>query len=184
MVRVTVHYTPQASLADACWRLAAGRPIVRDASGKPRLQHSAAGIGWAHSHGAGLAALAEDAEIGVDLEVLRPQPDALAIARAQFAPAELDWLLARPEAGRSIDFLRLWTLKEAYLKATGEGLSRPLESFTVLPGDGAEARLAAVDGDRRIGQDWTLRTLEAPAGLVAAAAVRWGCGGTSFILMT
>jgi 4'-phosphopantetheinyl transferase len=57
----------------------------------------------------------------VDVERVRPLP-ALGVARRWFPPAELAWLGDRPEAGRTVDFLRLWTAKEAVGKALGQGL--------------------------------------------------------------
>ncbi|MEH1165959.1 4'-phosphopantetheinyl transferase superfamily protein [Micromonospora sp. CPCC 205539] len=59
--------------------------------------------------------------VGVDVERVRPLP-ALALARRWFPPAELSWLAGRPEAGHAVDFLRLWTAKEAVGKALGLGL--------------------------------------------------------------
>ncbi|MFG1649772.1 4'-phosphopantetheinyl transferase family protein [Micromonospora sp. NPDC049275] len=59
--------------------------------------------------------------VGVDVERVRPLP-ALALARRWFPPAESSWLAARPEVGHAVDFLRLWTAKEAAGKALGLGL--------------------------------------------------------------
>ncbi|MEU4555676.1 4'-phosphopantetheinyl transferase family protein [Micromonospora violae] len=95
-----------------------GRPIVRvdDATGSVELAVSV-------SRTAGLVVVAarRAGAVGVDVERVRPLP-ALALARRWFPPAELAWLGDRPEAHRTVDFLRLWTAKEAVGKALGRGL--------------------------------------------------------------
>ncbi|MFI6255590.1 4'-phosphopantetheinyl transferase family protein [Micromonospora zamorensis] len=96
-----------------------GRPLVR-ASDDPA---GSCGLPVSVSRTAGLVVVAarRAGAIGVDVERVRPLP-ALALARRWFPPAELTWLADRPEAGRAVDFLRLWTAKEAVGKALGQGL--------------------------------------------------------------
>ncbi|MEU5672879.1 4'-phosphopantetheinyl transferase superfamily protein [Micromonospora sp. NPDC047753] len=95
-----------------------GRPVVRvdEATGSVELAVSV-------SRTAGLVVVAarQAGAVGVDVERIRPLP-ALALARRWFPPAELAWLGDRPEASRTVDFLRLWTAKEAVGKALGQGL--------------------------------------------------------------
>lgn len=75
------------------------------------------------SRGGGVTVVAvrTDGPVGVDVEQCRQLP-ALGLARRWFDLAEVAWLAARPEAGQSRDFLRLWTAKEAVGKALGLGL--------------------------------------------------------------
>ncbi|MBQ0989839.1 4'-phosphopantetheinyl transferase superfamily protein [Micromonospora sp. H61] len=95
-----------------------GRPVVRvdEVAGSVELAVSV-------SRTAGLVVIAarRAGAVGVDVERIRPLP-ALALARRWFPPGELAWLGDRPEAGRTVDFLRLWTAKEAVGKALGRGL--------------------------------------------------------------
>ncbi|MCX5116654.1 4'-phosphopantetheinyl transferase superfamily protein [Micromonospora sp. NBC_00362] len=95
-----------------------GRPVVRvaEVTGSVELAVSV-------SRTAGLVVVAASraGAVGVDVERIRPLP-ALALARRWFPPTELAWLGDRPEAGRTVDFLRLWTAKEAVGKALGRGL--------------------------------------------------------------
>ncbi|MCG5438194.1 4'-phosphopantetheinyl transferase family protein [Micromonospora foliorum] len=95
-----------------------GRPVVGvdETTGSVELAVSV-------SRTAGLVVVAarRAGAVGVDVERVRPLP-ALALARRWFPPAELAWLGDRPEAGRTVDFLRLWTAKEAVGKALGRGL--------------------------------------------------------------
>jgi 4'-phosphopantetheinyl transferase len=60
---------------------------------------------------------------------LDPAKADLAVAEQFFAPLELTILQDAPAADRTKLFFRLWTLKEAYIKAVGTGLAMPLDSF-------------------------------------------------------
>jgi 4'-phosphopantetheinyl transferase len=80
-----------------------------------------------HSGGWALIAAAES-PVGVDLEAARPMPDALDLARGNFAPGEIAALAA---PCREAAFLACWTCKEAFVKALGAGLSLALDGFEV-----------------------------------------------------
>jgi 4'-phosphopantetheinyl transferase len=104
------------------------------AHGKPRLGGRLAATGLrfnlAHTHGLVACVVARGAELGVDVESIRPGPAALDIAARFFSPGETAHLheCAGPE--RPARFIELWTLKEAYVKGTGEGLAHPLHTFS------------------------------------------------------
>jgi 4'-phosphopantetheinyl transferase len=81
------------------------------------------------SHTRGLVACAiARHEVGVDVERSDRKID-LDIARHYFAPEEVSLMRSFPRSEQDKIFFRLWSLKEAFIKATGEGLSRPLDSF-------------------------------------------------------
>ncbi len=112
------------------------------ARGKPAL----AGGGNLHfnlSHSGGLAALAvtRGGEVGIDIERIHQMQRIAQLARRFFSAAENEWLFALPESGQLRGFFECWTAKEAYIKARGDGLAYPLESFGVLRGDSGELRL-------------------------------------------
>jgi 4'-phosphopantetheinyl transferase len=65
----------------------------------------------------------------VDTETADRETDALDLAARFFAPAEAARLATLPEPARSLEFLRIWTLKEAFVKALGLGMSLPLNRF-------------------------------------------------------
>lgn len=99
--------------------------------GKPALAGPPGGslsFNLAHSHELVLFALGWNREIGVDVEWVRPMPDAVAIARSHFTPAEAGLLVSSP-AGIEPTFFRFWARKEAVIKAHGTGLSTPLDQF-------------------------------------------------------
>lgn len=78
-----------------------------------------------------IIAIAERIPIGVDLELFRQFPEAVSIARNYFSPDEHRIIESTTEPKRSRTFLTLWTRKEAYLKATGRGLTASLDEFSV-----------------------------------------------------
>ena len=69
-------------------------------------------------------------------------------------------------------FFKCWTRKEAYVKAVGNGLSIPLDSFRVTLRPGEPARLLHLDQDVSLAQAWTLHNLEVTSGYAAALAYR------------
>jgi len=109
-----------------------------DQNGKPvaMIDSEPAPISFNLSHTDGMVGVAAVAcpgiDIGFDLEPAS-RPVELGIARRYFCPPEIDWLQSQPPAKQGVGFLRLWTLKEAYIKATGEGLSADLASFWFDP---------------------------------------------------
>jgi 4'-phosphopantetheinyl transferase len=104
-----------------------------DANGKPgideRLGVGEVAFNLSHTRGLVAVALASHGAVGVDVEEIDGAKADFAVAEAHFAPAEVELWRRAPAADRTICFYRLWTLKEAYLKAIGAGLGAPLDSF-------------------------------------------------------
>jgi 4'-phosphopantetheinyl transferase len=155
-----------------------GRPpddvaFATEAKGKPVLAGAAAGarieFNVSHSGEWVLLAFARGRRVGVDLERWRAI-DAEQILRDFFLPEEVAEWLEWPAAARPAAFFRAWTLKEAYLKATGAGLSQPLRSFRVRLAPGAAPALAWGEGDDGAPERWSLASLEVAAGYSAALA--------------
>jgi 4'-phosphopantetheinyl transferase len=149
-------------------------PIAYGRFGKPELAagspHARLAFNLAHSHGFALYAFAQGRRVGIDLERVRPMPDAESIAARFFSARERAALSALPAGERVNGFFRAWTRKEAFIKALGEGLSRPLDRFSVSLGPGEPARLLEVADDPAEAGRWTLRDLDAPSGFLAALA--------------
>ncbi|WP_300035375.1 4'-phosphopantetheinyl transferase superfamily protein [uncultured Roseobacter sp.] len=99
--------------------------------GKPALQHSDLVFSVSRRESTALIAVSQGAEIGLDFEIRRPVPELFGIAR-MFHPAERQLLSHVPASERLDWFYRIWTRKEAVLKAIGTGLSVPLDSFCVV----------------------------------------------------
>jgi 4'-phosphopantetheinyl transferase len=107
--------------------------FITGSHGKPALHpvHRLQGIDFniSHTNGAVACAIAQGFAIGVDIENEENTGNHLDIAETYFAPAEFMLLRATPAAERKALFFRLWTLKEAYIKALGRGLSITLDRF-------------------------------------------------------
>lgn len=78
-----------------------------------------------------MLAFALDCEIGIDVERIRPIPEMMNMAKTILSPAETAEWISLPAERREETFFRVWTRKEACVKAVGEGLSAPLEDFRV-----------------------------------------------------
>ncbi len=119
-----------------------------------------------------LVALARGGPIGADIEARRAQPDLAAVAESHFSVEERQALLALDSAEQLAAFYRLWTRKEAYLKALGAGLGYGLGRFAVTM-DAEDARLVHVDGDHRVAASWRIAVVAAPEGYEACVAAPW-----------
>jgi 4'-phosphopantetheinyl transferase len=143
------------------------------AKGKLHLVPAQAGVRFnvSHSHEWAFLALARDREVGVDVEHHRPlHHDLFGIADRFFAPAEVAALRALPSAAQEAAFFRIWSRKEAYIKATGEGVSAGLDTFEVSSGEEAAVTLR-VYGRPEEDQRWVMRSLEAGPDYAAALCI-------------
>jgi 4'-phosphopantetheinyl transferase len=98
-------------------------------------------------------------ELGIDVEPLTRGPDVLALAGSVFAPDEIAALRALPETAQPDRALALWTLKEAYIKARGLGLSLPLDGFA-FSFDHSHPRIAFAPAITDTPERWTFRTID------------------------
>ncbi|MBM7085762.1 MULTISPECIES: 4'-phosphopantetheinyl transferase family protein [Micromonospora] len=146
--------------------------VEHTAAGAPVLGGVATGWHTSVSHTRGLVAVAvsRHGPVGIDVEALRPVP-ALPLSRRWFAPEDTDWLRGRPVERLGVDFLALWTGKEAVAKLYGTGLrgGRLLRWRTAPPAP--PAWRAAVDAP---GVLVTHRELPGHVLAVARASVRPG----------
>lgn len=85
-----------------------------------------------HADGLALCAVSRGGEVGADVESLRNLgPDPLGVAAQVCAPGEMQALRALPAASQAESLLRLWTVKEAVAKATGQGFELPLNCLAL-----------------------------------------------------
>lgn len=101
--------------------------FLTEAGGRPYLEctpgNRPAIFSLSHSHDIISIAISSSGPLGIDVECLRPGTDKDAIVRRFFKPVEREAWDRLPAGAREAAFLRLWTRKEAVLKALGLGLT-------------------------------------------------------------
>jgi 4'-phosphopantetheinyl transferase len=103
-----------------------GRPyIANDCAFAQRIYFNVT-----HTDGLIMLAVARDHTLGIDVENILARRVPLEIADRYFAAEEVARLRSLPQACQPVRFLEYWTLKEAYIKARGMGLSIPLDRFS------------------------------------------------------
>ena len=136
-------------------------------SGKPALACGAAAqevrFNLSHSRELALYGVTRGGEIGIDVEHIAPEDARERIAERFFSPREVASLRSLPAYLQPQAFFNCWTRKEAYVKARGDGLRIPLESFDVSLIPGTPAALL-----RGVEPHWSLRELLAAPGYAAA----------------
>ena len=148
--------------------------FVYSRHGKPSLSADM-DAGWlhfnvSHSQGIALCAVASETEVGVDIEHIREGIESAEIAARFFSRDEQSALDRLPPTRRLEAFFDCWTRKEAYIKALGEGLSHPLQSFTVPLGPGEASSVRRTDGSDTPAR-WSLEPLTPGPGYAGALAV-------------
>jgi len=131
-----------ADAAEAAWVFETneyGCPFVAEPAAHRDLRFN-----LSHTDGLVACAVTRQGEIGVDVENTDREVDPLALAPTVFAPAEVADVAALSGEQRRQRFFSYWTLKEAYIKARGMGLSLPLDGFWFELG-GAEPRIRFTD---------------------------------------
>jgi 4'-phosphopantetheinyl transferase len=127
-----------------------------------------------HTEGLALLVFANKRKVGVDVEKIRSQPDALRLAHRFFSETERRQLENVPTRELNGAFFRCWSRKEAYIKARGEGLALPLHEFDVAVETAPAQILLATRPDPNEARQWMLHDVPVPPGYVAAAAVFTG----------
>jgi len=102
--------------------------------GKPYIQNfNGLYFNLSHSQDLAIYALCRDREVGIDLEFINFQCDVDSIAKRYFLPSEQKVISSLGDRDKYLAFYRAWTLKEAYGKATGEGIANILDQVNVTP---------------------------------------------------
>jgi 4'-phosphopantetheinyl transferase len=145
----------------------------RGARGKPRLVDIPTDLRFnlSHSGEEALLAVARGREVGVDIEEARVVPDLMAVAEQVFTPAERARLERTRGDDRQAMFFRLWTRKESFIKACGDGMHFPLLEVEFSGElEGAQLLLACTAAPHMTSQ-WTTVPLASEPGYTAALTV-------------
>lgn len=158
-----------------------GKPTLSPPFDRADLQFS-----LSHSNGMVLFAIAHGRKVGLDVEYIRPDMEIEQIARLVFSDREASELTALSASARLGAFFACWTRKEAFVKATGRGLSQALDDFDVSLAPGEAAALVATRGDPTEAGRWSVEDVNPGLGYRAALAAeghdwqikRWDAGKT------
>lgn len=137
--------------------------------GKPEvlIEGAAPAFNLSHSGRWTLLAFRKDKRIGIDVERENAERAAPEVAARYFSAAEIARMNGIPENRRMAAFFQLWTLKEAYLKATGEGIAGGLGTFSV---HWVEKEKKFTLEATQSGETWNLSSLAPAPGYRAALA--------------
>ncbi len=145
--------------------LASGKPQLADEQNPRALQFNVS-----HSAGIALIAVGSQHRLGVDIERISSEVDTAALAERFFSLRERSSLRALPDHLRVPAFFACWTRKEAFLKATGDGLSFPLTDFSVTTHPDLDPALEEIRGNTEARKQWFLADLSVVAGYRATVA--------------
>ncbi len=168
LVRMTLsRYAPVRPVEWTFTKNAYGCPAV-SGPGNTRLRFN-----LSHTDGMAVCAVMWDADVGVDVEDAWRRGETVEIADRFFAPTEVAALRALPLERQKERFFEYWTLKEAYIKARGMGLSLPLEQFAYVLHSGQEPRITFDPRLRDEPTAWRFFQHRPSERHQAALAVRW-----------
>jgi 4'-phosphopantetheinyl transferase len=166
------------SIVGAALGMSPGAWIWREGPhGRPEIDRPLTSLRFNLAHSAGLVvcALADGRDVGVDVEDCERRPPDKAIVRRYCSPAEADDIEAQGPDGWHDRFLTYWTLKEAYLKARGLGISVPLSEINFVL-NGARPQIEFLGSQAGHTTHWTFDIRHvSPRHIVAIAAE--GVGG-------
>jgi 4'-phosphopantetheinyl transferase len=145
------------------------------ANGKPYLvqkfRDKELQFNLAHSHELALCALTLDRRIGIDIEHIYNFAETDQLANRILSRQEKAESRKWPPNEKLEILFRYWTCKEAYVKATGEGLALPLEDIHLSLKPGSIARLVSVKRSAQEASRWSLQELLPVPGFAAALVV-------------
>jgi 4'-phosphopantetheinyl transferase len=145
---------------------AKGKPALSNGTEKQTLQFS-----LSHSEDIALLAVAKGLTLGIDIEFINPEFATEEVAESFFSRGEVDCLMAMPPQERAHAFFSCWTRKESYIKAIGDGLAVPLDSFEVAFDPRLPAALLRVNADPDECSRWSMYDIEVAQEYKAALLV-------------
>jgi 4'-phosphopantetheinyl transferase len=153
------HYAPQVPVE-----------LVYSSLGRPMLPGGHEALQFSISHTRDLVALAfaNGAQVGIDLEYMQAAVDQLELAERIMSEDDFRAFALLPHGERKAAFYRVWTRKEAYLKARGEGIATGLRDVSVS--FTAEATASLTDGRDAGSTGWRLHALSLPEGYAGCVA--------------
>lgn len=152
-----------------------GKPALAD-----KLECGSLYFNLSNTNGLVVCGISREVErIGVDVESIPSATSLVNIAESHFAPPEIAAWRAQLHLDREETLFRYWTLKESFMKATGQGLSTPLDrlSFTLAPRPATCTENIIVEFDPRLGEqakNWRFVQWRTHGGYVVALSADTG----------
>ena len=157
-------------------QLPAAIEFQHGAYGKPEIKNHASGaplfFNTSHSADIAVCAITSAGPVGVDIERTRTIPDIQKIARRYFRPRETETLMALPAESRLQAFYACWTRKEAFLKATGEGIAESLAKVEVTLAPRDPPAVVSLTGNPRAHEQWRLQPFSPAPGYLGCIAYK------------
>lgn len=158
--------------------------FIYGAYGKPALekayQNKILQFNLAHSNDWALYIFGWDRPLGIDLEHIRPLQDADDFAKQFFSQEESSWISSVSIDQKWNAFYKLWTCKEAFLKANGSGLTVPLNEAEIFIKDDNSAKLTSFGRNLEEAAKWRLEIFNPTDNYQAAIAVEGNQGQVIF----
>lgn len=129
-------------------------------NGKPYIPHTPLHFNLSHSEELALLVLSSQAEVGIDIEHLKPDIDTIGISKRFFHPIESEQLQRLPPEKRLKHFYCCWTGKEAYLKAKGVGITHHLKLFALNFQDPEKIHLVFVTKELEEFNNWFVHSFQ------------------------
>ena len=170
------HY---ASVDPAAWHFSSnlhGRPEIAAPDNTQLIRFNIS-----HTTGLVTCAVTLRNDVGVDVEYTRRDMSFGEVVRRQFAPAEGAALRSLPVELQHERFFDFWTLKEAYIKAVGEGLSIPLDAFSFSLNADHSVHLRRVSDPQDESKEWQFMVYSPTDHHRLSLAVRGGDGAQLFV---
>jgi 4'-phosphopantetheinyl transferase len=143
--------------------------------GKPELpDYPDLAFNLSNSEDLALVGFCHGRELGVDVEFQREMTDMESISSRFFSRSEVEALKSLPPERKKEGFFNCWTRKEAYLKAVGEGLAAPLDSFDVTLRPGEPPRMLTLQGSAERAAPWFFHHLLPAPQFIGAIAIEGG----------
>ena len=168
--------------ARAVLRILSGHYLQKDpthirfkygAYGKPYFQdENSLLFNVSHSGSKAIIGFGKHTEIGVDIEKIKDDFDVLDIADKFFSQSETKSLTEITKEEQNRAFFRCWTRKESFIKAKGDGLSLPLDSFSVTLDDDIKVRLIETNWNSREKENWKIFSFVPDDNYIAAVSVQ------------
>ncbi len=144
-----------------------GKPAILETFGVGTIHFN-----LSHSNGAALFAFTRSHEIGVDIEYIHDVIEMEQIVNRFFSLNERDVFHSLPKSQKREAFFKGWTCKEAFVKALGDGLFKPLCKFDVSLVPGESSEVFRIEGNSREASRWSIQNLNPAPHYLGAFAVK------------